>query len=61
MTEQLLEGRERERERDTYNDWDGGGSAQDLLDQAISVVQGLHDLSLIFGDLKFKKKTNCNM
>lgn len=36
----------------TYNDGDGGGSAQDLLDQAVSVVQGFHDLPLAFGDLK---------
>lgn len=36
---------------DTYNDWDGGGSAQDLLHQPVAVVQGFHDLPLILGDL----------
>ena len=40
----------------TYNDWDGGRSAQDLFDEAVSVIQRLHYLSLSLGDLK-KRKT----
>lgn len=36
----------------TYNDGDGGSSAQDLLHKAISVVQGFHDLPLALSDLK---------
>lgn len=39
---------------DTYNDWDGGGSAQDLLHQPVSVVQGFHDQPLVLGDLEKK-------
>lgn len=39
----------------TYYDWDGGGSAQDLLHQPVSVVQGFHDLPLVLGDLQRKK------
>lgn len=41
---------------DAYNDGDGGGSAQDLLHQTISVVQGFHDLPLALGDLQEHKK-----
>lgn len=44
---------------DTYNDGDGGGSAQDLLHQAVSVVQGLHDLPLTLGDLEKETQTPC--
>lgn len=40
---------------DTYYDWDGGGSAQDLLHQPVSVVQGFHELPLVLGDLQWKK------
>lgn len=40
----------------TYNDGDGRGSAQDLLHQTISVVQGLHDLPLALGDLKQQRR-----
>lgn len=38
--------------RDTYYDGDGGGSAQDLLHQAVSVIQRFHDLPLALGDLE---------
>lgn len=37
---------------ETHDDGDGGGSAQDLLDQAVAVVQRLHDLPLALGDLQ---------
>lgn len=37
---------------DTHYDRDGGGSAEDLLDQAVAVVQRLHDLPLALGDLQ---------
>ena len=53
MEEKYKEGRLR---CGTYNDGDAGGSAQDLLHQAVSVVQGLHDLPLALGDLKGRKQ-----
>lgn len=37
---------------DTHDDGDGRGSAEDLLDQAVAVVQRLHDLPLALGDLQ---------
>ena len=43
---------------DAYNDWDGRGSAQDLLHQPVPVIQGFHDLPLILGDLFKDKQTN---
>lgn len=39
----------------TYNDGDGGGSAQDLLDQPVSVVQRFHDLPLALSHLQKQK------
>lgn len=41
-----------EEKGDTHNDGDDGGSAEDLLDQAVAVVQRLHDLPLALGDLQ---------
>lgn len=52
MNRKLWKGRKLRFRSDTYNDRDGGGSAQDLLHQAISVVQRFHDLPLTFSDLK---------
>lgn len=54
----VAEGRGRWKEKrgegkgDTYDDGDGGGSAEDLLDQAVAVVKRLHDLPLALGDLQ---------
>lgn len=39
----------------TYDDGDGGGSAEDLLHQAVSVIQRLHDLPLALGHLEQEK------
>ena len=38
--------------RNTYDDGDTGGPAQDLLHQAVAVVQGLHGLSLVLRHLR---------
>lgn len=51
------------KECSTHNNRDGVGSGEDLFDQAIPVIQRLHHLPLIFGNLQRKKRDtheSCN-
>lgn len=41
----------------THHDGHGVGSGQDLFDQPVPVVERLHDLTLVLGDLQSKNKS----